>query len=99
MLSSLDRQMVAYRGRPVFFDSLSGNNGDRLISAGSEAALRAWQVRRTFMPDDAEVIIINGGGGMLDPYTGPVTALKHYLVEFPHIPLIVLPQSYDFKVI
>src|SRR5262245_34253427 len=99
MQSSLDAQMAAYRGRPVFFDPLFGNNGDRLITAGSEHALRAWQVRRASRPEDADVIVVNGGGGMLDLYPVPVAAVHRYLVEFPRTPLIVLPQSYDFKAV
>jgi exopolysaccharide biosynthesis predicted pyruvyltransferase EpsI len=99
MPSSLDGQMAAYRGRPVFFEPLGGNNGDRLLTAGSEAALRKWQVQRASQPEDAEVIVVNGSGGMRDIFPTVVATLKHYLVEFPQTPLIVLPTSYDFKLV
>lgn len=95
--SPLDAIMAPYRGRPVFFDPLSGNNGDRLITAGSEEALRTWQVRRVARPAEADLIVVNGGGGMLDYYGPPLAALRSFLERFPSTRVVVLPQSYHFE--
>lgn len=95
--SSFRRFLKQYQGRPVFFEPLSGNNGDRLITLGAERLFRATGVIRCPLPSEAELIVINGGGAMNDLWLGGLIKLRDYCVGYPRTPIVVGPSSYRFQ--
>ena len=82
---------------PVFFDSMTGNNGDDLIRMGCEHAIAQAGLERVSTPEDAATIVITGGGGMVDFSATGLQTLRNHLERFPQTPLVVLPQSYLFE--
>ena len=94
---SVAEALAAWRGRRVFFEPLIGNNGDDLIKMGAQRALNDAGVELVAAPADAEAIVINGGGGMVEFSKAGIGALRSILDGFPETPLIILPQSYKFE--
>jgi exopolysaccharide biosynthesis predicted pyruvyltransferase EpsI len=90
-------ELERYRGRRVFFEPLFGNNGDKLIELGSLALLGSLGIELVDNPVKAEAIIINGGGAMNDVWKTGFENLARYNHEYPDIPLVVLPSSYEFR--
>jgi len=83
-----------WKGQPVWFVRLPGNNGDRLIQLGSRAALSREGIRLTTDPRRAAAIVINGGGAMTEGYRGEewlVSASRRH----PDKPLVVLPSTFQ----
>jgi exopolysaccharide biosynthesis predicted pyruvyltransferase EpsI len=101
-MSSLDftyplkDELLKYRGQPVFFEPLHGNNGDRLIEMGSLELLRKCGVRLVKKPEQAQLIVLNGGAGMTDIWLHGFRTLQSYNCKFPNIPLIICPSSFWF---
>jgi exopolysaccharide biosynthesis predicted pyruvyltransferase EpsI len=95
-LRPVNAELEHYRGRPVFFEPLEGNNGDKLIKLGSHILLRSLGVMLTREPKHAEVIVFNGGFAMSDIWRHALEKLKYYSRRYPDIPLMVLPSSFYF---
>ena len=81
---------------PTFFEPLEGNNGDRLIQMGARHAFHEAAVPLVDCPEDAEHIVLNGGGAMNDIWQGGFDVLRRYAERFPHKPMTVGPSSYLF---
>lgn len=96
---SVDSVLRSLVGRRVYFEKLHGNNGDDLIRMGAMLAMQEAGLETIESPDDAEVIVINGGGGMIDESKGVVGRLRQYLAIVPQREIVVLPQSYKFETI
>ncbi|MEM6757708.1 MAG: hypothetical protein AAF586_11115, partial [Planctomycetota bacterium] len=94
---SIDGLLASLVGRRVYFDGLHGNNGDDLIRMGARLAFEAAGLKPVETTDDADVIVINGGGGMIDESKGVVARLRAHLELTPHREIVVLPQSYKFE--
>lgn len=94
--SSFRRFLEQYRHRAVFFEPLSGNNGDRLIALGAERLLRETGVILCHSASEAELILINGGGAMNDLWLGGLVKLHDYCVGYPRATVAVGPSSYRF---
>jgi exopolysaccharide biosynthesis predicted pyruvyltransferase EpsI len=92
----LEYELEKYRGKQVYFEPLHGNNGDKLIEMGSREMLRRLEAKLVTDPQQAEVIICNGGAGMTDIWVHGFKTLKYYNCVYPHIPLIILPSSFLF---
>lgn len=82
-------------GRRVFFDALYGNHGDRLLTIAAEALIARAGIAPVRRVRSAEFILVNGGGGMADGWSG-LGRLATYCRSFPAVPLAVLPSSYYF---
>jgi len=95
-LNSVENKLSQHRGKKVFFDRLHGNNGDKLIEMGSQIALQAAGVRLVRRPQDAELIVINGGAAMTDIWSHGLNTLRNYNSQLPEIPLVILPSSFSF---
>lgn len=79
----------------VYFDPLFGNHGDHLIELAAEQLLQDCGIGLVERAEDAELILINGGGGMAGRWPGMEIVLR-YSQNHPHIPLAVLPSSFLF---
>ena len=85
------RRLASGRGL-VYFDPMWGNNGDKLIERGSRNALERLCVQLATSPNDARVVVLNGGGAMA-PMWGGLDALVRYIESEPE-EIIVLPSSF-----
>lgn len=88
---------LAKTGQKVFFDPCHGNNGDDLIIAGAESVLDAAGVVRTNAPDQADVIVINGGGMFVEGFKQGLSKVRQYSEEFPRKVLCIGPQSFSLR--
>lgn len=95
-LPGVERLIRTLETQRIFFEPLWGNNGDKLITMGSLVLLRRCQVRRVRSPKKADIIVINGGGGMRPVFRG-VDVLNAYLKKYPGKIVIVLPSSWQFE--
>ncbi len=86
-----------HKGKDVYFEPLTGNNGDTLIQMGAKHVLHKANLRLTEQAKKANLIVINGGGAMNDIWMGGFEKLKYYRKEYPDTPLIVGPSSYRFE--
>lgn len=82
-------------GRPVYFEPLSGNNGDRLIEMGSRHVLTQHGIAFAATPAEADAIVINGGAGMTDLWQAGLDVLGRYARIHPDKPLAVLPTTFS----
>ncbi len=99
-VASVVEALAPYRGKKVkfhYFPYPNGNNGDRLIEKGAFRALEDAGVDLVEDPKDASLIVMNGGGAMVEFYAAGLDTLRMYLRDFADTPLIVLPQSYKFE--
>lgn len=96
LLKPLQEKLTEYAGKRVFFEPLHGNNGDKLIEMGSREMLRKIKANLVSKPQQAEVILLNGGAGMTDIWLHGFNTLKSYNRLYPEIPLIILPSSFLF---
>lgn len=87
--------LLTFRNQNVFFEPLGGNHGDRLIELGSIETIQSIPLKIVNDASKADLIIINGGGGMTPLWKHGLQVLENYLKTFPHTPLIVLPSSWD----
>jgi exopolysaccharide biosynthesis predicted pyruvyltransferase EpsI len=83
------------RGRQVYFDSLYGNHGDRLICLAAGQLFNQAGIDRAKTAEESDVILLNGGGAMAEGWFG-LQKLAHYNHIFPRTPLVVWPSSYHF---
>lgn len=83
------------KDRRVYFDALHGNHGDRLIVMAAEELLSQVPHQRVETPSQAEVILVNGGGAMVEGWFG-LQRLREYNRRFADTPLVVWPSSYHF---
>lgn len=81
----------------LYVDPCSGNNGDLLIWEGMKEVLRKADPNIVSTPDEADVIIVNGGGMFIDAYKQGLTKLETYSKDFPDKPLCFAPGSYYFE--
>jgi len=96
LLGPVNAELERYRGKPVFFEPLYGNNGDKLIQLGSHILLCSLRVIWTRNPKHSNIIVVNGGGAMNDMWRFGLEKLKYYSRRYPDIPLMVLPSSFHF---
>lgn len=96
LLKPLQDQLSDFRGKRVFFERLEGNNGDTLITMGSLEQLQQADVVLVRKPEQAEAIVINGGGGMTDTWSFGFNKIRKYSTLYPKIPLLIAPSSFSF---
>lgn len=96
LFAPLSTALASYRNKPVFFEPLHGNNGDKLIEMGSRELLSQLGIRLVNRPEQAAVIVFNGGAGMTDIWVHGFETLATYNQRYPDIPLIVCPSSFWF---
>lgn len=90
-------RMSSLGGARVFFEELKGNNGDALIQMGMRELFRRHSIAPIASPDDADVILLNGGGAMNDLWPeGGAQVIEGYLARFPDKELLVGPSSFYF---
>jgi len=85
------------RHKKIYFEPLAGNHGDTLIVMGAKHVLEKAGCGLVEDPEKAEVILINGSGGMNDIWKGALEKLACYRKEYPELPTVVAPSSYRFK--
>lgn len=94
---SIRESLEPYRNCKCYFEPLEGNHGDQLILLGSNAFLASYNFQFVESPGDAELIVINGGGGMfIDRWSRNLTRWKSYAEGYRSTPIVVLPSSYWF---
>ena len=93
----VDEVLRSLEGTTVYYDSLSGNNGDDLIREGCELAIREAGLTSVATPEEAQTVIITGGGGMIESSKAGIGGLRAHLDRRPEQGIVVLPQSYWFK--
>jgi exopolysaccharide biosynthesis predicted pyruvyltransferase EpsI len=84
--------------KKIFVDPCSGNNGDLLIWQGMLEALSKKNISVVEAADQAELIIINGGGMFIDAYKQGINKIATYTEKYPNVPLCVAPNSFYFTV-
>lgn len=95
ILGPVAEELRSIKGRKVFFDPLVGNNGDRLHRMGSREALRRAGGQFVNRPENAEVIVMNGGAAMTVQWKYGLELLDRYSKRFPNTELWVMPATYD----
>lgn len=75
---------------------LVGNNGDRLILAGTQRIYKDLGVKLVDRPEDAGLIVIGGNGGMIETFKVIPGIFRRYCQEYPNTPLCVLPSSFYY---
>ncbi|PSR19086.1 hypothetical protein C8255_04025 [filamentous cyanobacterium CCP3] len=95
---SVEDLLRQYKESLIFFEPLAGNNGDKLIEMGSRFLIEKLELKTVEQPDEADLIIINGGGGLAVEFWNPdFKTLREYAQGFKNKPLVVLPSSYYFE--
>lgn len=89
----VDTLLGQYRGARVYFNPLWGNNGDALITLGSRVALANADLDLVPTESNADLIVVNGGGGLADVYPERAPLLVSYALRHAHKPLVILPQT------
>jgi len=89
--------LLSKKGKKIFLEPCSGNNGDLLILLGMKAVLKSKNVNLTDKADDADVIIINGGGMFIDAYSQGLDKISFYTEKYPQTELCIAPNSFGFK--
>jgi exopolysaccharide biosynthesis predicted pyruvyltransferase EpsI len=84
-------------GTAVYFHRLPGNHGDKLIEKGAEFLLKQCRVSTVENPDEADTILINGGGSFNVFWSGALDAAIAYREKYPNANILVGPQSYSFN--
>ncbi len=85
-----------FRGRPVYLHEVSGNNGDELILRGSQFLLGRHGCTPVAAPEDADVLLINGGFKS-DFWPFANETIRSFSTGFPDTPLVILPSSFLFE--
>lgn len=92
-----------YRNRSVFFPpiadeqgNLVGNHGDHLIELGTRVVFRHLQLRLVSNPNQADLIVLDGGGHMLEMFGAGPRLFRELSRKWPNIPLCALPGSYHY---
>lgn len=97
-IQSVEGLLRQYKDSLMFFEPLAGNNGDKLIEIGSRFLIEKLELKTVEKPNDADFIVINGGGGLAVEFWNPeFKTLREYAQGFKDKPLIVLPSSYYFE--
>ena len=74
----------------------AGNHGDHLIELGTRGVFQDAGLQLTDDPCLADLLVIAGGGNMVQGFkTGPET-LKELTTRHPRKPVVVLPSSFYF---
>lgn len=90
--------MEEVAGKKTYFDEYrGGNNGDVIILKGNKHLLAKTRCKLVDSPEEAEQILIRGGGAMVDIYQTDFEKLRYYRHYFPSIPLVVGPSTFRFK--
>lgn len=90
-------QYIESLGKPkIFFDRAGGNYGDYLITLGAKYVLQKAGVTFIEKPEEAEYIILNGGGRFNKFWGGGNVDIRRYRQVLPEIPIIMGPQTYKF---
>ncbi len=84
------------RKRRIYFDRMTGNNGDKLITMGAERLLKGCGCKTVPEPQQAEYILLNGGN-TTDTWPGRVHKLDDYKRNYPATPVVIAPSSFSFK--
>ena len=89
--------MEMVRDKKTYFDPMHGNNGDTLILMGAKHVLQKVGCKVVESPEDAEQILINGGGLMVDVYQTDFKKYVHYRHKYLSVPLIMGPSTFRFR--
>ncbi len=93
--SVLDSVTLKFKDCSVFFDRLTGNNGDILIKFGTNKYIEDKGFNLISTPEDADVFFICGGGWL--SYTENINIYKSEqtkaLIEFKDKPIVIFPSS------
>ena len=90
--------LETFRGRTAFFDELSGNNGDDLISDGGREAIKRAGIRCLDDPAAADLQIVTGGAGLSSVWGGAYERMRPYaLPSAAERPLVVLPSTISIE--
>ena len=86
-----------YAGSRAYFEPLGGNHGDRLILLGARHWMEPLGFHWVQEPSAAEVIVINGGGGLfVQPWCADLSELRRYTLGYRSTRIVVLPSSYHW---
>jgi exopolysaccharide biosynthesis predicted pyruvyltransferase EpsI len=87
-----------YSSKRVYFEPLGGNHGDTLIEMGSRYLISQLGMILESDPRNAEVIVINGGGGFcVELWDKNLGGVQQFAQTYPDQPLIILPSSVFFQ--
>ncbi len=96
--SAFFQVLLSLGDKPIYFDHLGGNNGDRLILEGMQHLLKKSNAVITSELETASVVLLNGGGGMNDSWPlNAIQRLQWYIENYPGKAIIVGPSSFSFK--
>lgn len=87
--------LAPYQNRPVYLHEVSGNNGDELILVGSRFQLETAGCRTVESPEQAELLVINGGFKS-DFWPFANETIRDFSQRFPDKPLVIMPSSFLF---
>ena len=83
---------------PILMDSgkLAGNHGDSLIELGAQKLFAEFDLNFTDDPGEAGLIMIGGGGNMVEGFTVVPRMFEKFAHSYPQTPLAILPGSFYF---
>jgi len=89
-----------FKNENVFFNPLTGNNGDELISAGARYAIDQSGCKRVNDINEAKAIIVTGGAGLSSVWGGGYKQIEHYFTgDLAKVPLIILPSTISIETV
>lgn len=95
--SNFNQFLGSLTGERIFFEPLCGNNGDELIKMGMLRLFELNGINPCSRPDEADVILLNGGGAMNDLWPeGAAQVIEGLIERFPGKTFVVGPSSYYF---
>jgi exopolysaccharide biosynthesis predicted pyruvyltransferase EpsI len=102
-LQAVTEHLRSLRGLPIFdiplrdpSGELVGNNGDVLIRLGAQQLYEEAGLTFVQSPDDAELLLIGGNGGMLEKYRTIPDLFCAYWARYPDKPLLMMPSTFYY---
>jgi exopolysaccharide biosynthesis predicted pyruvyltransferase EpsI len=92
-----EKFLINNKNQKIYIDPCKGNNGDALIILGLDLLIEKIGSIKVNSPDDADLIIINGGGMFIDAYSQGINKILHYSKLYPLTHLCVAPNSFFFN--
>ncbi len=102
-LQNLQDRLSDLHGVPIFEIPLIGptgepvgNNGDKLIRMGAEQLFRRCDLTFVDQPEQAQMLLMGGNGGMLQHYRVIPSIFQQYWSQFPDTPILMLPSTFYY---
>ncbi|TWT69067.1 polysaccharide pyruvyl transferase family protein [Crateriforma conspicua] len=93
----LEAHLTGLKGKRVYFDPLRGNRGDELIVLGIRELLVRQEVTLCNSIDEADHVLIKGGGAFLDTYESLLNYISELFESCQNKPVTLMPTSFGLS--